>query len=94
MRGLFAIAVLMPLAGCGAVDAVGAAARVVATGVEVAGSVAGATVGVVGSAASGAVDLATGGGGEASPASTSTDAKDPRQTAGTPAVQTPATGAD
>jgi hypothetical protein len=62
MRGLISIALLSLLPGCGAVDAVGAAARVVATGVEVTGSVVGATVDVVGSAASGAVDLATGSG--------------------------------
>jgi hypothetical protein len=75
MREFLALVVLWPLAGCGAVDAVGAAARVVATGVEVTASVVGATVDVAGSAASGAIDLATG--------SEDSARKDPPQTATT-----------
>jgi hypothetical protein len=83
---MLAIFLLLSLGGCGAVDAVGAAARVVATGVELTGSVVGTTVDVVGSAASGAVDLATGGDGKAT-ADQAAAAKpgEPRQSAAVPA---------
>ena len=88
MRGILAIVLLLSLAGCGAVDAVGAAARVVATGVELTGSVVGATVDVVGSAASGAVNLATSSGsGKVTPEKApAAEPAEPRQSAELPAA--------
>jgi len=95
MRGMFATALLLSLTGCGAVDAVGAAARVVATGVELTGSVVGATIDVAGSAASGAVDLATGsGGGATAEKAPAPKPAEPAQSAELPALKAERTNAD
>lgn len=62
-RWIVLMGLTLGLGGCAAVEVVGAAASVVGTGVSVAGSAVSATVDVVGAGASGAVGLATGGGG-------------------------------
>ena len=60
MGRLFLLTVLaLGLGGCGVTAVVGAAATVVGTAVKVTGSAVSATIDVVGSGVSGAIDLAT-----------------------------------